>query len=75
MRGVAAPGAIRAWSQRAAKRRPAAPVKPTTVMPQACAACTAFSTLAERPLVVMATSTSPGAPRPSSWRANTASYP
>ena len=41
---------------------PLRPVNPTTTISRACAASTAASTLAELPLVVMATSTSPATP-------------
>ena len=41
---------------------PVWPVSATTVMSLACAASTAASTLAELPLVEIASSTSPGAP-------------
>ena len=73
MRGVTACGVTSAWSQRRANARPRDPVMPMTTIPSARATCTARVTLAERPLVVMATSTSPGDPSPSSWRANTSS--
>ena len=50
-----------------------APVMPITVMPRACASSTACRTFGEPPLVVIATSTSPGVPSASSWRENTCS--
>ena len=66
-------GLTSAMSHRAAKSAPFSPVMPITVMPSASAAATAVRMLGDLPLVVIATSTSPGAPRLSSWRAKTSS--
>ena len=71
MFGVEALGVTSATSHIAANSAPLAPVMPITVISSLCAARTARRMLSERPLVVIATSTSPGAPMPSSWRENT----
>src|SRR6266496_1059660 len=47
------------------------PSSATTSSPRSLATAPARSTFSERPLVVIATSTSPGRPSPSTWRANT----
>ena len=44
------------------RRPPPLPVRATTFMPRSCATCAAASTLAELPLVVIASSTSPSRP-------------
>ena len=74
-RGVESLGVTSATSHRAAKSRPLSPVIPMTVRPCWWATSIAATTFGDPPLVLMATSTSPATPRPSSWRANTRSKP
>jgi hypothetical protein len=71
MRSVACAGTTRHSPHVSRSRPPSRPVRPTVSAPRALAASTASSTLGELPLVLMATSTSPGRTIASTWRLNT----
>src|SRR5581483_8789373 len=60
-------------STRPASGPPSPPVSPIVATPSARHASTARSTLGDRPLVEIATATSPAAPSACTWRANTSS--
>ena len=75
MREVTALGTSTGASQSPASRLPLAPVMPTIVHLRSRAAITPASTLGEVPLVLSATTTSPGFASASIWRAKTRSKP
>jgi len=75
MRSEVVPGVRRHKSLAARSGLSFSPVRAMTRMPRERATLAARSTLGELPEVEIANSTSPGRPRPSTWRLNTWSKP